>query len=388
MVETQEEKEGRLRKELEEFLAENDGVRPSRTSALYIKLQKARLLRLLPSISTSILDGELRSGVLNFLAGKTVLDCLPFAADWEEESLQRYSKDLVANRRCVFADILVAVTRGLEPSSKFGLDTMTVEEQDAASSWLDSLAFIGLDDTKTLRNTLAEFCASQQRWPEKDGGHALDRELLTAIVKVRGRRFGPAVNKRQGQIHEYALPLREDQMLAWESLPFLSCFIWWPHHLQVFEEVQVLWQDERVLPAQGPQSSSDAVAQKVRRVRTKTLLTGRKAMRAAEQACWESTFPKIWQRRVVKEGYSQAEDFKDHGERWQFARAPEALSMMACELCGAEVNTRLELLKHLEENHVAADGDGTRASCWTGNRVFEEYRKRMVYYEQTSGRWC
>ncbi len=56
------------------------------------------------------------------------------------------------------------------------------------------------------------------------------------------------VNKRQGNIHEYALPLREDQMLAWESLPFLSCFVWWPHHAEVFQQVKMLWQEEGILP--------------------------------------------------------------------------------------------------------------------------------------------
>ena len=299
--------------------------------------------------------------------------------------MQRYSKDLSANRRCFFTDIVVAVVRSFEPCSKFGMEALTPEQQEAASSWLDTLELLSFDDTKALRNTVTQFCNEQQRWPEKDGGHALDRELLTAIGKVRARRFGPVANKRQGVIHEYALPLREDQMLAWENLPHLCCFIWWPHHLQIFEEVKLLWQDESVLPTRGPQSSSDALAQKVRRARTKTLLTGRKAMRAAEQVHWESTFPKIWQRRVAKEAYIQAEDFQDFGSRWEFARGLEAVSMMACELCGFEVNSRLELLKHLEENHVPSDGDGTRASWWTANRVVEEYRKRMVFYEQTGG---
>ena len=147
----------------------------------------------------------------------------------------------------------------------------------------------------------------------------------------------------------------------------------------------MLWQEEGILPTRGPQSATDALAQSVRRVRLKTLLTRRKAMRAAEQACWETAFPKIWQRRIAKEAYIQAADFHDHGSRWQFTRGPEALCMVACELCGFEVNTRLELLKHLQENHVLADGDGTLASWWTANRVVEEYRKRMVFYEQAEG---
>ena len=52
-METQEDKESRLRQELEVFLAENEGVRPGRSTALYVKLQKARLLKLLPSANAS-----------------------------------------------------------------------------------------------------------------------------------------------------------------------------------------------------------------------------------------------------------------------------------------------------------------------------------------------
>ena len=393
-VETPEEQEARLLAELQQHLADNDGVRPSWTLPLYVKLQKAGLLHRLPSPnasaglpgkSTTLLDPELSSGVLQFVAGKSVLDCLPFMVDMEEESLQRYSKDVAQSRRCFFADILVAVTRGLEPSSKFGMETLTAEAQDAACSWLDSLSFVGYDDTKTLRNTLLRFCQEEQRWPEKDGGHALDRALLTSLGKLRSRRFGPVTNKRQGNIHEYALPLREDQMLAWETLPYQSCFVWWPHHLEVFEQVRMLWDEQGILPTRGPQSATDALAQKVRRVRAKTLLPGRKAMRAAEQACWESTFPKIWQRRVDKEAYIQAADFQDFECRWPFARSPQALQMMACELCGVECNTHLEFIKHLEQTHVLADDEGSRASWWTKHRVVEEYRKRMVFYEQTEG---
>ena len=394
VAESQEDKEMRLRKELEVFLENNGGSRPPRTSPLYVRLQKARMLNWLPSANASagivghspiLLDSELGGGVLKFVAGKTVLDCLPFMADLEEESLQRYSKDVTAHRRCFFADILVAVTRGLEPSSKFGMETLTTEAQDAACSWLDSLSFVGYDDTKTLRNTLLQFCQEKQRWPEKDGGHALDRDLLTSLGKLRSRCFGPVTNKRQGNIHDYALPLREDQMLAWETLPYQSCFVWWPHHLEVFEQVRMLWDEQGILPTRGPQSATDALAQKVRRVRAKTLLPARKAMRAAEQACWESTFPKIWQRRVDKEAYIQAADFQDFECRWPFARSPQALQMMACELCGVECNTHLEFIKHLEQTHVLADDEGSRASWWTKHRVVEEYRKRMVFYEQTEG---
>ena len=76
----------------------------------------------------------------------------------------------------------------------------------------------------------------------------------------------------------------------------------------------------------------------------------------------------------------------DHGSRWDFARRPEATCMLACELCGFETNTRKELQRHLAEAHVATLEDGSRASWWTTQRVVEEYRKRLVFYEQTGGR--
>jgi len=74
--------------------------------------------------------------------------------------------------------------------------------------------------------------------------------------------------------------------------------------------VQELWQNEHTLPVRGPQSASDALAQKVRRIRMKTMLTGRKAMHA-ERTAWESAFPSIWQRRVKKEAYIQASELTD-----------------------------------------------------------------------------
>ena len=282
--ETAEQREARLREELAEDLR-HAGSRPSWTSPLYIKLQKAGLLHLLPNRGsgpdTATLDSDLEGGVLQFVAGKKSSECLSYLADLEEKSLQRYSKDWRSTRRCFFADIVVAVIRGLEPATTF-MEPDTAEEQANAATALDSLPLAAFDDTLTLRQTGAKFVHEEERWPDKEGGHVLDRELVIAIGKVRSRRFGAVLSKRQGAIHDYALPLREEQMLGWECMPVYACFIWWPHHLQIFEEVKLLWREEGTLPTRGPQSSSDALAQKLRRVRTKTVLTGRKAMRFAE----------------------------------------------------------------------------------------------------------
>ena len=378
-----------LREELDAYVRDHPGQSLPARSRLHQKLKRAGLLRLLPSSScgsdTETLDAELRQGVLNFIADKTVFDCFPYIADLEEKSLQRYCKDTASTRRCFFCDVVVAVTRGLEPATKFGMDAVTGEDQVAACEKLDTLPLIGYDDTKTCRFEVEQFCAAQLRFPDKDGSQPGEKELLTFVGKIRARRFGTVTNKRQGVIIDFALPLHEEQMISWEALPYLSCFLWWPHHATIFDEVAQLWESEKVLPTRGPQSSSDALAQKIRRVRTKTLLLGRKAMRPAECEKWD-TFPGLWSRRVMKEQYLPSEDFTDHGSRWDFSRRPEATCMLACELCGFETNTRKELQRHLAEAHVATLEDGSRASWWTTQRVVEEYRKRLVFYEQTGGR--
>ena len=334
---------------------------------------------------TSPLDEQLRGGAVKFVADKTVLDCLPYLADLPGTAFQRYCHDAAADRRCCFADIVIAVCRGFESAALFSMQSLSVDEQTAALEWLETCPVATSDDTASVRARVESFCVSESRWPDKDGGHSSDPELVTAIRKVRSRRFGVVVNKRKGVLSDYALPLNEDQMLAWEALPLHSCFLWWPHHLKVFEEVQELWQNEQSLPVRGPQSASDALAQKVRRVRMKTLLTGRKAMRVAERITWEEAFPSIWQRRMQKEAYIQASQLTDSGDRWPFRRGPEATCMLACELCGSEMNTQRDFLKHLEEHHVAADSAGNRAEWWTSHRVVEEYCKRMMFYEQVEG---
>ena len=144
------------------------------------------------------------------------------------------------------------------------MQSLSVDDQTAALNWLETCPFATSDDTASVGARVESFCVAESRWPDKDGAHSLDRELVTAIGKVRSRRFGVVVNKRKGVLSDYALPLNEEQMLAWEALPLHSCFMWWPHHLKVFEEVQELWQNEQSLPVRGSQSASDALAQKVR----------------------------------------------------------------------------------------------------------------------------
>ena len=388
VTQSPEERRESLEKEVEAYLAANDGRRPARTSSLYTKLQKAGLLGLLPlsgsGVSTAQLDAALRAGVLNFLKDKTIFDGLHMLADLSEESLQRYSPDILAHRRVFLMDVILAVTRGLEPAGKFGMTAVSSEEQVGAYQQLEEWPLLTFDDTRQFRDSVRTFCDEKGRFPDKDGGDPLDKALLSGIAKVRARRFGPVVQKRQGTIIDFALPLREEQMFAWETLPHLTCFIWWPHHACIYDEVMEMWRTDGVLPTRGPQSSSDALAQKVRRVRSKTILPGRRGMRPAEQEKWESSFGSaLWQRRMEKEPYIPQDALTDRDTRWQISREPQARYMLACELCGFEMNTRKEFRKHVEEHHVGENV--VPAASWTPQRVVEEYRKRMVYYEQAEG---
>eukprot|EP00435_Cladocopium_sp_Y103_P048686 s119_g14.t1 len=161
VFETEEKKEARLREELALHLSNNDGQRPSSTSSLYLKFKRAGLLHVLPrtgfGIDTAALDAVLLDGVLKFLAGKTVLDCLPYVAEFEEKSLQRYAKDVVADRRCFFVDVIVSVTRGLESAVLFSMQALPLDEQNEALQWLDSLPCVAADDTLSLRTRVLDF---------------------------------------------------------------------------------------------------------------------------------------------------------------------------------------------------------------------------------------
>ena len=119
-------REEQLRQELRDYMVANAGQCPLTTSALYTKLRRAEMLRLLKDMlprgqgpDTATLDEQLRGGVFKFVADKTVLDCLPYLADLQVTAFQRYSQDAAADRRCCFADIVIAVSRGFEAAAFF-----------------------------------------------------------------------------------------------------------------------------------------------------------------------------------------------------------------------------------------------------------------------------
>jgi hypothetical protein len=119
-------REEQLRQELRDYMDANAGQCPPTTSALYTKLRRAEMLRLLKDMlprgqgpDTAPLDEQLRGGVFKFVADKTVLDCLPYLADLPGTAFQRYSHDAAAARRCCFADIVIALCRGFASAAFF-----------------------------------------------------------------------------------------------------------------------------------------------------------------------------------------------------------------------------------------------------------------------------
>ena len=184
--------EARLGQELRDYMEANAGQPPPTTSALYSKLRRAGLLRLLKDMlprgqgpDTAPLDEQLRGGVFKFVADKTVLDCLPYLADLPGTAFQRYCHDAAADRRCCFADIVIAVCRGFESAAFFSMHYLSVDEQTAALDWLETCPVATSDDTASVRARVESFCVAESRWPDKDGGHSLDLELVTAIQFAR-----------------------------------------------------------------------------------------------------------------------------------------------------------------------------------------------------------
>ena len=216
--------------------------------------------------------------------------------------------------------------------------------------------------------------------PPVAGPHrsAQESRLHRALVQVRKRRIQVVKNTRKGRIIDFAAPLSEAQMLAWESVDELGPFLWNPRHVETFEEVQKCLAETGDLPVRGPRSPTDALAQKIRRIRLMTFAAGRKRMRQMEQQHWEKTFPNIWSQRQSKDYYLPASDVKNAEARRVFYRTPLDRGMLACELCDFDCDTAFEFRQHLREEHFPNVHGGLDHDLV---RCEEEYRKRVAFPE-------
>ena len=376
--------------DVQEYLNEH-GVLPKRQKA-GVQAEKAaedvlahRLARLLSqhsSLSPTILEqyhqvfeaaagrweSAEKQGLANFLDDISVLELFAMCGSLSESQVQRFIDSSLNEFKAACVAWLLA-------RCEAGDEELTGVCMDGLDEW---------DDTSAVREELRQYVIASGQLPPVAGPHrsAQESRLHRALVQVRKRRIQVVKNTRKGRIIDFAAPLSETQMIARESVDELGPFLWNPRHAETFEEVQKCLAETGDLPVRGPRSPTDALAQKVRRIRLMTFAAGRKRMRQVEQQHWEKTFPNIWSQRQSKDYYLPASDVKNAEARRVFYRTPLDRGMLACELCDFDCDTALEFRQHLREEHFPNVHGGLDHDLV---RCEEEYRKRVAFHEEDSG---
>ena len=313
-------------------------------------------------------NAAVESGLATFLDEVSVVELFHRCVALQEDAVQRYSGSAVQEFRaaCV-AWVLKQYEVGCQELEGLSLDGLD-----------------DLDDTRAFRAELQSYVVRTGSLPPAVGAgrSAEEKRLYAGLVQVRKRRFAVVRRDRAGRIIDYAAALQETQLVAWKAVPEFGPFLWNPRHAAVFNAVQQCLLDTGELPARGPKSPTDALAQQVRRIRQKTLLPGNQRMRSAEQQYWEKHFPQIWSTRQMKDYYIPGGQLQNAESRRVFYRTPLSAGMLACELCGFNCDNHLDFVKHLRDEHLPAPAD---AGAHELGRCEEEYRKRMVFHEEQSG---
>ena len=309
-----------------------------------------------------------KGGLANFLETTSVCEVFAMCSNLNEDSVQRF----VGSNSNDFKAACVA---------------WLLEKFEQGHEELSGLAVDGLDefdDTKAVREELKEYVFKSGSLPPVAAGNrsADESRLQKALVQVRKRRVQRVRSTRKGRLIDVASALSEAQMVAWETVEEFGPFLWNPRHAETFEAVQQCVAETGELPVRGPRSSTDALAQKVRRLRLLTYAPGRQRMRQMEQWHWDTNFPKIWSQRQSKDYYLASEHVQDGDSRRVFHRTPLEKGLLACELCDFDCDNRMDFLIHLRDAHFPKNSAGVDHEL---SRCEEEYRKRMVFHEQESG---
>ena len=313
-------------------------------------------------------NAAIESGLATFLEDVSTVELFHRCVALQEDAVQRYSgSEIQEFRAACVAWVLKQYEVGCQELEGLSLDGLD-----------------DLDDTRAFRAELQSYVARAGSLPPAVGAgrSAEEKRLYAGLVQVRKRRFAAVRRDRAGRIIDYAAALHETQLVAWEAVPEFGPFLWNPRHAAVFNAVQQCLLDTGELPARGPKSPTDALAQQVRRIRQKTLLPGNQRMRSAEQQYWEKHFPQIWSTRQMKDYYIPGGQLQNADSRRVFYRTPVSAGMLACELCGFNCDNQLDFVKHLRDEHLPAPAD---AAAHELGRCEEEYRKRMVFHEEQSG---
>ena len=313
-------------------------------------------------------NAAMESGLATFLEDVSMVELFHRCVALQEDAVQRYSgSEIQEFRAACVAWVLKQYEVGCQELEGLSLDGLD-----------------DLDDTRAFRAELQSYVVRTGSLPPAVGAgrSAEEKRLHTGLVQVRKRRFAAVRRDRAGRIIDYAAALQETQLVAWEAVPEFGPFLWNPRHAAVFNAVQQCLLDTGELPARGPKSPTDALAQQVRRIKQKTLLPGNQRMRSAEQQYWEKPFPQIWSTRQMKDYYIPGGQLQNADSRRVFYRTPVSAGMLACELCGFNCDNQLDFVKHLRDEHLPAPAD---AGAHELGRCEEEYRKRMVFHEEQSG---
>ena len=276
-------------------------------------------------------NDAVESGLATFLDEVSVVELFHRCVALQEDAVQRYSGSAVQDFRaaCV-AWVLKQYEVGCQELEGLSLDGLD-----------------DLDDTRAFRAELQSYVARTGSLPPAVGAgrSAEEKRLHAGLVQVRKRRFAAVRRDRAGRIIDYAAVLQETQLVAWEAVPEFGPFLWNPRHAAVFNAVQQCLLDTGELPARGPKSPTDALAQQVRRIRQKTLLPGNQRMRSAEQQYWEKHFPQIWSTRQMKNYYIPGGQLQNADSRHVFYRTPLSSGMLVCELCGFNCDNHLDFAR-------------------------------------------
>ena len=196
----------------------------------------------------------------------------------------------------------------------------------------------------------------------------------------------------------------EDAIIANLKLPFANLKFeteqsaWYARVLAAvveFKEVYGRLPALKTSPSESKSKAEQKLAQElatVRQARRRNILGTRKAkdaqavarrmLTAAEVEAWEAKLGnRIWVgTSATTDMYMPAADLKDDDKRHIFDRIPWCCEPVACYLCGYGVDSKESLIEHLKSDHYKGEDD-----LFTEERFFEEYRKRVFYYEETDG---
>ena len=109
----------------------------------------------------------------------------------------------------------------------------------------------------------------------------------------------------------------------------------------------------------------------------------RRQLTVEQVARWETTFPLIWRWGRVRARGEYIPGAAVSGERFEWPREPFLCKPCGCYLCGADFDTKPDLVGHWREEHL--DLPEEQKNSFDAHRVEEEVRKLLFHEEVSKG---